>query len=157
MADKIAEREALAEKQRAERAPLTEEEKLEEKLRVQELEEKANLQLTRDMCGKVPYSVFIPCIDLKWPLALTNIVSNTVFDYDVFFRSTGIKTGSIDNLVPESKEDFELLGKAIVEKIQLFSTSQHYNDLIEDVANKICVDRKYLIFMVQVVVGWGGG
>jgi len=102
LADKIAEREALLEQKHAQSAPLTEEEKLEEKLRVQKLEERANLQLTRDMCG--------------------------------------IKTGSIDNLVPESKEDFELLGKAIIEKIQLFSTSQHYNDLIEDVANKICVD-----------------
>ena len=52
MADKIAEREALLEQKRAQNAPLTEEEKLEEKLRVQKLEERANLQLTRDMCGK---------------------------------------------------------------------------------------------------------
>merc|ERR1712141_211354 len=51
LADKIAEREALREQQQAERAPLTEEEKLAEKLRQQKLEENANIQLARDMCG----------------------------------------------------------------------------------------------------------
>ena len=55
LADKIAEREALQEQQRAERAPLTQEEKLAQKLHVQELEEKANLQLMKDMCGKTRY------------------------------------------------------------------------------------------------------
>ena len=52
LAEKIAEREALKEQQLAERAPLTEEEKLAEKLRLQKMEEKANIQLARDMCGK---------------------------------------------------------------------------------------------------------
>ena len=52
LADKIAEREALKEQQLAERAPLTEEEKLAEKLRFQKMEENANIQLARDMCGK---------------------------------------------------------------------------------------------------------
>ena len=66
MADKIAEREALLEQKRAQSAPLTEEEKLEEKLRVQKLEERANLQLTRDMCGKAHYNVLISCINLNY-------------------------------------------------------------------------------------------
>ena len=55
LADKIAEREALKEKERAARAPMTEEEKLAEKLRLQKLEENANIQLARDMCGKSRY------------------------------------------------------------------------------------------------------
>jgi len=51
LADKIAEREALKEQKQAEKAPLTEEEKLAEKLRLQKLEEVANIQQLRDMCG----------------------------------------------------------------------------------------------------------
>ena len=51
LADKIAEREAMKERQLAQRAPLTEEEKLAEKLRLQKMEENANIQLARDMCG----------------------------------------------------------------------------------------------------------
>ena len=52
MADKIAEREALKEQQLASKAPLTEEEKLREKLRLEKIQENANVQLVRDMCGK---------------------------------------------------------------------------------------------------------
>ena len=59
LADKIAEREALKEKERADRAPLTEEEKLAEKLRLQKLEENANNQLLRDMCGKSRYVMLL--------------------------------------------------------------------------------------------------
>jgi len=102
LADKIAEREAMKERQLAQRAPLTEEEKLAEKLRLQKMEENANIQLARDMCG--------------------------------------LKENKIDNLVPETKEDFEQFGKAISEKIQTFSTSEHYMDLIENVTKDICVD-----------------
>ena len=59
LADKIAEREALKEKERAARAPLTEEEKLAEKLRLQKLEENANIQQLRDMCGKSRYVMLL--------------------------------------------------------------------------------------------------
>ena len=59
LADKIAEREALKEKERAARAPLTEEERLAEKLRLQKLEENANIQLARDMCGKSRYVMLL--------------------------------------------------------------------------------------------------
>merc|ERR1719412_81494 len=51
LADKIAEREALKEQQLASKAPLTEEEKLREKLRLEKIQENANVQLVRDMCG----------------------------------------------------------------------------------------------------------
>jgi len=102
LADKIAEREALREQQQAERAPLTEEEKLAEKLRQQKLEENANIQLARDMCG--------------------------------------LKENKIDSLVPVTKEDFDHFGKAVSEKIQTFSSSEYYTDLIENVTKDICVD-----------------
>merc|ERR1712020_114202 len=101
-ADKIAEREALKEKERAARAPLTEEERLAEKLRLQKLEENANIQLARDMCG--------------------------------------LKENKIDTLVPVTKEDFDHFGKAVSEKIQTFSSSEYYTDLIENVTKDICVD-----------------
>ena len=53
LAEKIAEREALKQKELEARQPLTEEEKLAEKLRLQKLEEKANIEQLRDMCGKI--------------------------------------------------------------------------------------------------------
>jgi len=104
LAEKIAEREALKQKELEARQPLTEEQKLAEKLRLQKLEEKANIEHLRDMCG--------------------------------------IKENKIDGLVPVTKEDFEQFGKAISEKIQMFSTSEHYSDLIENITKEICVDRK---------------
>jgi len=100
--EKIAEREALKAQQHAERAPLTEEEQLAEKLRLQKEEENANIQLARDMCG--------------------------------------LKENKIDNLVPETKEDFESFGKAVSEKVQRFSTSEHYEDMVENVVKEICID-----------------
>merc|ERR1719322_834647 len=54
----------------------------------------------------------------------------------------GIKENKIDGLVPVTKEDFEQFGKAISEKIQMFSTSEHYSDLIENITKEICVDLK---------------
>jgi len=104
LAEKIAEREALKQKELEARQPLTEEQKLAEKLRLQKLEEKANIEHLRDMCG--------------------------------------IKENKIDGLVPVTKEDFEQFGKAISEKIQMFSTSEHYSDLIENITKEICVDLK---------------
>jgi len=100
--EKIAEREALKAQQQAAKAPLTEEEKLAEKIRLQKLEESANIQQLRDMCG--------------------------------------LKENKIDNLVPVTKEDFEQFGKAIIEKISTFSSSEHYSDLIENITKEICVD-----------------
>ena len=52
LAEKIAEREAQKQREMEARQPLTEEQKLAEKLRQQKLEEKANIDQLRDMCGK---------------------------------------------------------------------------------------------------------
>jgi len=52
----------------------------------------------------------------------------------------GLKTGSIDSMVPETKEDFEAFAKAISEKIRIFSNSDHYNDLLEMVTKDLALD-----------------
>ena len=56
----------------------------------------------------------------------------------------GIKEKKVDGLVPVTKEDFEQFGKAISEKIQMFSSSEHYSELIENITKEICIDRKLL-------------
>jgi len=52
----------------------------------------------------------------------------------------GLKSGSIDSMVPESKEDFEAFGKLICEKIRMFSGSDHYNELLESVTKDLAID-----------------
>jgi len=82
--------------------PLTDEEKLAEKLRQQKMEETSKIELARNLLG--------------------------------------IKEKKIDGLVPVTKEDFEQFGKAISEKIQMFSSSEHYSELIENITKEICID-----------------
>jgi len=84
--------------------PLTDEEKLAEKLRQQKMEETSKIELARNLLG--------------------------------------IKEKKIDGLVPVTKEDFEQFGKAISEKIQMFSSSEHYSELIENITKEICIDLK---------------
>ena len=55
----------------------------------------------------------------------------------------GLKTGSIDSMVPETKEDFEAFAKAICDKIRFFSTSDHYSELIEAVSKDLALDSKF--------------
>jgi len=52
----------------------------------------------------------------------------------------GLQTGSIDSIVPETKEDFEAFAKAISEKIRVFSSSDHYNELLETVTKDLALD-----------------
>ena len=72
-------------------------------------------------------------------------IAFTVFHAFVHFilQFSGLKENKIDTLVPVTKEDFEHFGKAVSEKIQTFSSSEYYTDLIENVTKDICVDRKY--------------
>ena len=48
----------------------------------------------------------------------------------------------IDAMVPDSKDDFEKLQKAISEKVQSLSGSSHYNDFVEDLIKDLSLDRK---------------
>ena len=50
--------------------------------------------------------------------------------------------GSIDGMVPSSKDDFEKLSKAITEKVQMFNQSKHYNDFVEGLIKDLALDRK---------------
>lgn len=57
----------------------------------------------------------------------------------------GVKSGSIDAMVPTTKDEFEQLNKAIVEKVQLFSNSSHYSDFVEALIKDLSLDREYFI------------
>merc|ERR1712012_574695 len=47
----------------------------------------------------------------------------------------------IDAMVPDSKDDFEKLQKAISEKVQSLSGSSHYNDFVEDLIKDLSLDQ----------------
>jgi DNA polymerase II small subunit/DNA polymerase delta subunit B len=50
--------------------------------------------------------------------------------------------GSIDGMIPSSKDDFEKLSKAITEKVQMLNQSKHYNDFVEGLVKDLALDRK---------------
>ena len=57
----------------------------------------------------------------------------------------GVKSAGgsgIDAMVPETSEQFDELSKAVVEKVQLFSASSHYNDFVENLIKELTLDRK---------------
>ncbi len=54
----------------------------------------------------------------------------------------GVKSGSIDAMVPATKEEFDTLTKAIVEKVQIFSSASYYNDFVENLIKELTLDRK---------------
>ena len=65
------------------------------------------------------------------------------------FFISGLQTGSIDALVPETKEDFEAFGKLICEKIRMFSNSDHYNEFLETTIKDLAIDRKNHLYIYQ--------
>lgn len=44
---------------------------------------------------------------------------------------------------PVTKEEFEQFEKVLVEKISLYSSSEHYNDFMENLVKKLFVDREW--------------
>lgn len=56
----------------------------------------------------------------------------------------GVQSCNLDKMVPQSKEDFDQFSKAITEKVQLFSSSSHYNDFVEGLIKDLTLDRKFL-------------
>lgn len=48
--------------------------------------------------------------------------------------------GSIDGMVPTSKDEFEKMSKAISEKIQLFKESKHYENFVEGLIKDLALD-----------------
>ena len=54
-----------------------------------------------------------------------------------------VKCG-IDGLMPETKEQFDDLEKAIGDKLQLFVGSEHYQEFAEKLVKRICLDSKLL-------------
>ena len=67
---------------------------------------------------------------------------------DMMGVSSPVPSGSgIDAMVPDSKDDFEKLQKAISEKVQSLSGSSHYNDFVEDIIKDLSLDRKFSRFI----------
>lgn len=46
-------------------------------------------------------------------------------------------------MVPSTKEDFEAFGKAICEKIRMFNSSDHYNEVLEQIVKDLSLDSKF--------------
>merc|ERR1712020_446765 len=135
-ADKIAEREALKEQQQAQRAPLTEEERLAEKLRLQKLEENANIQLARDMCGLKENKI-------------DSLVPVTKEDFDQFgkaisekisaFSSSEYYTDLIENVTKDICVD---LNTTSLKKLKLHIEGLHSAKLKEEKASKSKIKGK---------------
>ena len=63
---------------------------------------------------------------------------------DMMGVSSGSGSGSgIDAIVPNSKEEFDKLQKAIVEKVSSCSGSSHYQDFVENLIKDLSLDREY--------------
>jgi hypothetical protein len=45
-------------------------------------------------------------------------------------------------MVPVSKDDFDLLKNAMVEKVQIFANSPLYTDFVEELIKDLLLDRK---------------
>jgi len=54
---------------------------------------------------------------------------------------SGSSGSGIDAMVPNSKEDFEKLQKAIVEKVASCSSSSHYQDFVENLIKDLSLDQ----------------
>jgi len=52
----------------------------------------------------------------------------------------GLDSGKVDDMVPQTKEDFDNFAKALCEKIRLFNNSEHYNDLLESITKDLVID-----------------
>ena len=66
----------------------------------------------------------------------------------------GVQSCNLDKMVPQSKEDFDQFSKAITEKVQLFSSSSHYNDFVEGLIKDLTLDRKFLNGFIRDFTTW---
>lgn len=51
----------------------------------------------------------------------------------------------LDAMIPNTKEDFDEFGKALVKKIQPFAASQHFPNFAEELVRNVCVNRESLL------------
>lgn len=55
----------------------------------------------------------------------------------------GVKSSGgsgIDAMAPETSEQFDEMSKAVVEKLQSFSASEHYHDFVENIVKELTLD-----------------
>ena len=108
-----------------------------------------------------------------WPFRISHLNRNgcltspRLLFQELAKEMMGLKMkGGIDGMLPETKEQFDELEKAIGDKPQPFVGSEHYQDFAEKLIKRISLDREYLfrvqpVFFCQVwaavVAQWGCG
>lgn len=109
-------------KETEESKELSPEELAAEKLRQQQLQEEADLELAREAFGGSPV-----------PAAVTSGVDSSSSK-----NSVSAVLG-IDSLQPSSREDFATLEKMLTEKITQFEKSIHYSNFLESLFRELCI------------------
>ena len=80
-------------------------------------------------------------LDFQITMILKKVIDFALFmPWITLFIGGGGPPGSIDGMVPSSKDDFEQLSRAISEKIQLYNQSNHYNDFVEGLIKDLALD-----------------
>ncbi|XP_061615016.1 eukaryotic translation initiation factor 3 subunit J-B isoform X1 [Phyllopteryx taeniolatus] len=131
LSEKIKERENHLKKKQQElkekelEQEFTPEEQLTEKLRVQKLQEDADLELAKDAFGQT--SVFL----VEPPPSL--------FHCSLKYRDGGSSVAGIDAMCPSSKEEFTEFEKLLKEKISQFEKSVHYSNFLESLFRELCI------------------
>ena len=86
-----------------------------------------------------------------WPFRISHLNRNgcltspRLLFQELAKEMMGLKMkGGIDGMLPETKEQFDELEKAIGDKLQPFVGSEHYQDFAEKLIKRISLDREYL-------------
>lgn len=106
-----------------------------EAAKLKEMEEKAAAQADKDFANTPEGKAAQKLREQK----LAEI-ENLELAKDMFGVSKSA-SGSIDKMIPEEKEEFDVLSKAIVDKVQLFAASSHYSDFVEELIKELTLDQ----------------
>lgn len=102
-----------------------------EAAKMKELEDKARAQADQDFAN-TPEGKLAEKLKQQKIAEMENL--------DLARDMLGVTSGSVDTMIPQNKEDFDQLSKAIVEKVQLFSSSSHYQDFVEGLIKDLTLD-----------------
>ena len=110
-----------------------------EAAKLKEMEEKAAAQADKDFANTPEGKLAQKLREQKMAE-----IENLELAKDMFGVSKSA-SGSIDKMIPEEKEEFDVLSKAIVDKVQLFAASSHYSDFVEELIKELTLDRKFFL------------
>ena len=110
-----------------------------EAAKLKEMEEKAAAQADKDFANTPEGKLAQKLREQKMAE-----IENLELAKDMFGVSKSA-SGSIDKMIPEEKEEFDVLSKAIVDKVQLFASSSHYSDFVEELIKELTLDRKFFL------------